>query len=72
MREKQLKLVLTFHTTTDAMAMEQRCMALGLPGRLIPLPTVISADCGMCWAAPPEAEKELLCLPHAGEYYLLL
>ena len=43
MRKKELKLVVTFHTTADAMAMEKACKAEEVPGRLIPVPRVISA-----------------------------
>ena len=59
MREKTLKFVVTFPTTTDAMAMDRCCMERELPGRLIPLPPVIDAECGMCWAAPVGAEQAL-------------
>ena len=52
MREKQLKLIITFHTTTSAMAMEQICMEKEVAGRLIPVPRDISAGCGMSWCAP--------------------
>ena len=31
----------------------------GLPGRLIPVPRSITAGCGMCWAAPPDAREAL-------------
>ena len=55
MRKKELKLVVTFHTTADAMAMEKICKAENVPGRLIPVPRVISAGCGLAWAAPLEA-----------------
>lgn len=55
MREKTLRTVVAFHTTTDALAMEAWCAAHNVPGRLIPLPTIISAGCGMCWSAPDEA-----------------
>ena len=44
MRKKELKLVVTFHTTTDA-------MEAGAPGRLIPVPREISAGCGLSWCA---------------------
>ena len=37
MRAKELKLIVTFHTTTAAMAMEKACAAAGIPGRLIPV-----------------------------------
>lgn len=53
MRAKALKLIVTFHTTTAAMAMEKACTAAGLPGRLIPVPREITAGCGMSWKAEP-------------------
>jgi hypothetical protein len=53
MREKKLRLIITFHTTTAAMAFEHFCAANGLPGRLIPVPTQITAGCGMAWMADP-------------------
>ena len=59
MREKQERFVVTFATTTGAMAMERACRAAGLPGRLIPVPRSTTAGCGMCWSAPPEAQAEL-------------
>ena len=34
MRKKELKLVVTFHTTADAMAMEKACKEHGVPGGL--------------------------------------
>lgn len=38
MRVKQNYHLLTFHTTTAAMAMEDYCHEHGIPGRMIPLP----------------------------------
>ena len=52
MRAKSPRVILTFSTTTDAMAMERYCGANGVAGRLIPVPSAISAGCGMCWIAP--------------------
>ena len=49
MRRKTRCMVLTFYTTTDAMAMETKCTALSIPGRLIPVPGDISAGCGLAW-----------------------
>ena len=78
MREKTMKLVVTFHTTTAAMAMETACMAAGLPGRLIPVPRAITAGCGMAWCAPVEAEEALKAftaqknIPTAGFFLLML
>ena len=57
MREKTEKCVVTFRTTTGAMAMERLCREQGVPGRLIPVPRSITAGCGMCWAAPREARE---------------
>lgn len=59
MRRKELRVILTFSTTTDAMAMENYAMSHGIPGRLIPVPTAISAGCGMCWSAPMEAKDSV-------------
>lgn len=75
MREKTLRLVVAFHTTTEAMAMERYCMRHGIAGRLIPVPPVISAGCGMCWSAPPEARAQLASATealHGGRIYELL
>jgi hypothetical protein len=52
MRTKQLRLIVTFHTTTSAMAMEKVCAERNVPGRLIPVPRDITAGCGMAWCAP--------------------
>ena len=49
MRVKKRCMVLTFYTTTDAMAMEKRCAEWEIPGRLIPVPRDISAGCGLAW-----------------------
>lgn len=59
MRQKHLRLIISFHTTTAAMAMERLCTEHGLPGRLIPIPREITAGCGMSWSAPPEARAQL-------------
>ncbi len=48
-REKKDYVVITFHTTAEAMAMEQYCMEYGIKGRLIPVPREISAGCGISW-----------------------
>lgn len=63
MRKKELKLVVTFHTTADAMAMEKVCKEKGADGRLIPVPRAISAGCGLAWCAGLEhrdALKEIM------------
>ena len=78
MRERTEKCVVTFRTTTGAMAMECSCKAAGVPGRLIPVPRTITAGCGMCWAASPsarEAVEELVMARHLmidGIYAIIL
>ena len=59
MLKKTEKLVITFYTTTAAMAMESVCKAKKLDGRLIPVPGTITADCGLAWCARTEAEGAL-------------
>ena len=52
MKTKMPKVVFTFHTTAAAMAMEKRCRQAGAPGRLLPTPREVSADCA------PVTERE--------------
>ena len=60
MRAKKPTLVITFATTTQAMAMEKFCQTQGLPGRLIPVPREITAGCGLSWKAQPQDKESLL------------
>lgn len=59
MIKKELKLVITFHTTTEAMAMEKACKELEADGRIIPVPRSISAGCGLAWCSKPESMDSL-------------
>ena len=59
MIKKENKLVITFHTTTEAMAMEHACKEELADGRLIPVPRSISAGCGLAWCAKIESETVL-------------
>ncbi len=60
MRKKELKLIVTFHTTADAMAMEKACKEMGAPGRLIPVPRLISSGCGLAWCARVEDRQAMV------------
>lgn len=63
MRKKEAKLIITFHTTTEAIAAERICKKENLEGRMIPVPREISAGCGLAWCTAPELEgrmKEIL------------
>ena len=62
MIKKAEKLVITFYTTTAAMAMEKICKDSGTDGRIIPVPGSISAECGLAWCAKNESENTLLAL----------
>ena len=57
MRPKTWKLVITFHTTAAAMAMEKLCKEENVPGRLIPVPREITAGCGLAWKAEVDQEE---------------
>ena len=59
MISQEKRLIITFRCTTDAIAMEKSCKALGAPGRLIPVPRSISASCGLSWCAPLESRIAL-------------
>ena len=78
MIRKQERVVFTFHTTTDAMAMESLCKEKNLGGRMIPVPGEITADCGLAWCAEPQLEEVLLSalntagIPVQGVYRLMI
>ena len=59
MLKKQPTLIITFATTTQAMAVEAFCAREGLPGRLIPVPREITAGCGLSWKARPQEQRLL-------------
>lgn len=59
MSEKVRRVIVTFHTTAEAMATERLCHREGLDGRLIPAPRALSADCGIAWSAPTESRTAL-------------
>lgn len=59
MRVKSPKTVVTFSTTSDAMAMEVAAREHGVPGRIIPVPSDIDAGCGLAWCAEAEERKAL-------------
>ena len=60
MRKKTKHLVITFSTPTAAMAMEKRAQQMRIFGRLIPLPSEISAGCGLSWKTKPEEKEKIL------------
>lgn len=67
MRKKEMKLVVTFHTTADAMATERVCKKENFPGRLIPVPRELSAGCGLSWCTGEEYEEQMAALLDANK-----
>lgn len=43
------KIVITFDTTSHAMAMEFFAKDKNFPGKLMPIPNKLSAGCGLAW-----------------------
>ncbi len=64
---KKERLIITFYTTTAAMAMERLCKESSADGRIIPVPGSISADCGLAWCAKPESRADLTRLMEAHQ-----
>lgn len=60
MRKKELRVVITFQSTTSAMAMEKYCKEEHCSGRLIPVPRNITTGCGLAWSAKQEEKERLL------------
>ena len=58
MRKKEITTVVTFSTTTAAMQMEKTAKEAGFEGRLIPIPSEISAECGLAWKCKGQSEEE--------------
>lgn len=59
-REKVPTLIISFTTTSAAMAAEKFFQENNLPGRIIPLPREVSSGCGLSWKAKPEEEELLI------------
>lgn len=59
MRPKEVQCLVTFNTTTDAMAFEDAAKEAGLEGRLIPIPTLIKAGCGLAWRENPQKRSQV-------------
>ena len=77
-RQKTSQIVITFHTTAEAIATERLCEKLQLAGKLIPAPRTLTSDCGIAWSAPLELRPRLLqalseaAVEYDGVYELLL
>lgn len=59
MRKKELRIIVTFHTTTSAMGFESYAHKKEIQGRLIPVPKEITAGCGLSFSAPVSVEDQV-------------
>ena len=50
MLKKELKLIITFYTSSAAMATEKYCKENAIEGKLISAPRNLSSDCGISYA----------------------
>ena len=58
MRRKVITTVVTFSTTTAAMKWKKTARESEFSGRLIPIPSEISAQCGLAWKCVEQSEEE--------------
>lgn len=59
------QIVVAFDSTHEALICEQMCKEQDIPGRLIPTPVEIKADCGLAWTMLA-TEKESFEIKIAG------
>lgn len=57
---KDKKLYVTFYTSAEAMATESVCKEHKLEGRLVPVPRVLSAGCGIAFECNPILKDKLI------------
>ena len=62
LRKPQLRLVITFHTTAEALKTEKLAREQGLP-------QVLSAGCGLAWSAPPETQAAMETVLERGDIH---
>ena len=60
MRRKRPFAVIAFASTEQALAAEAMFTKTGLPGRMIPIPSQVSAGCGLAWKVETSEEQALL------------
>ena len=76
--EKTEQIVLTFNTTHDAIASEKYCRENGINARLIPVPRILSASCGLALKGALSEDEKLKTavsegkIRTAGSYRLFL
>lgn len=68
MRPKQLKLVVAFDSTAGAIAFEAAAPQNSLTGRLFPVPTSITAGCGLAWQEEIAHREQVEALLQSGTF----
>lgn len=59
MLKKELKLIVTFYTSSEAMATERVCKDAGIDGKLISAPRNLTADCGISYATEVSNKEKI-------------
>ena len=59
MRVKKPYIVIAFENQEDVLALEEAALIHDIPGRIIPLPSEVSAGCGMAWALPVDVAESI-------------
>ena len=60
MLNKKRSLIVTYFTSTEAIATEKICNKAGIGGRIITTPRHITADCGMSFSIGIEQKDKLI------------
>ena len=69
LRKPQLRLVITFHTTAEALKTEKLAREQGLEGRLIPVPQVLSAGGGLAGRGAAEMQAAVETVVERGDIH---
>lgn len=59
MLKEELKAVVTFFTSSEAMALEKVCKKNNIKGELISAPRKLTSDCGISYAADIEERQKV-------------
>lgn len=57
---KQIRTIVTFPNTHAALAAEKFIADKGIGGRIIPVPTEISAECGLALSMDPQVQDDFV------------
>lgn len=60
MEKKEKRLIITFNTTTDVLRSEKVFKENNILGKIISIPSEISAGCGLTWESEIKLKEELI------------